>query len=111
MKKFDYTRLNYIPFVGWIYPFAAKNDDKFVYFHAKQGLAVAFIFTLVPIMLTMLIFLSPAEVKIIALFLTLLIYMSHVLYFTLCIWGSVQMVKGESRSFPAVDRLTRKLDV
>jgi hypothetical protein len=110
IKPFDVMKLSYIPFIGWLIPMYL-NRDEFQKYHAKQGLVLAVYFTLACIFLYCFMVFVPERADIVQLFIVLLIYIHHIVYFTLCYLGTKMINRGEKGEFPYIQQYIRKFTI
>jgi|SRR3990172_8861568 hypothetical protein len=101
----------YFPFIGWMYPFIFKKGDKFAMHHGKQAFIMALIFTAAPIILTFSAIFVPRSYRVMQLVLVILVYLSHLAYFSLCAWGFIKVKEKKMYNFPIIIRYAKKLDV
>ena len=101
----------YFPFIGWLYPFIFKKNNRFAMHHGRQALIMAIIFTAVPIMLTFSSVFIPRSYRVVQLVFVLLVYLSHLVYFALCAWGFIKVKENKMYDFPVIMRYAKKLDV
>ena len=101
----------YFPFIGWMYPFIFKKDDKFAMHHGKQAFIMALIFTAVPIFLIFSSIFVPRSYRVIQLVFVMLVYLSHLAYFSLCAWGFIKVKENKLYDFPIIIQYAKKLDV
>ena len=98
-KKFkltiDLNHFYYIPFIGWMYPMAFKKDDPAAMSHAKQGFVLALFFTALLMGLSFFTVFVHTGFRAFRLFITILIYLTELAYFALCIRGTMMLVKGK----------------
>ncbi|MBN2079794.1 MAG: hypothetical protein JW838_12575 [Spirochaetes bacterium] len=103
--------LTYFPFIGWLYPFVAMKDDAFAMNHGKRAFVMAVFFTALPVTLTFASAFVPISYRIASLVFAILVYLSHALYFGLCVWGFTHLKRGSEWDFPPVNRFADKVPV
>ena len=101
----------YFPFIGWIYPFIFKKNDKLAMHHAKQAFIMAAIFTVVPILLTFSMVIVPISSHVVRFIFVIIIYLSHLSYFALCTHGFLKMKDNNMYKFPIVMKYANKLNI
>jgi uncharacterized membrane protein len=101
----------YFPFIGWMYPFISKKKDRFAMHHGRQAFILAIIFTAVPIILTFSSVFIPRSYRLAQLVLVALVYLSHLVYFSLCAWGFIKVKDNKMYDFPVIKQYAKKLDV
>jgi hypothetical protein len=114
-KEYKFTlkvsHFYYVPFIGWLYPMAFKKGDDEAMVHARQGFVMALIFT---VLLTFLSFSSifmHTGSRAMRLVVVLFIYLMEILYFSLCIWATRNMVNGKPVDIPLVKEYAEKIKV
>lgn len=110
IKPFDIMKLSYIPFIGWLIPMYL-NKDEFQKYHAKQGFVLAVYFTLACIFLYCFKVFVPERADIVQLLVVILIYIHHIVYFTLCYLGTKMIISGEKGEFPYINQYITKFTV
>ncbi len=95
-KKF----INYIPFIGWIYTMLFLHQDESMKNHIKNGFLFFLIFTSFPIFLTFATVLVPNDMRIFRFTVTSLINLSHLIYFILCIIGTIKISQNKNFDLP-----------
>jgi len=110
IKPFDILKLSYVPFIGWFIPMYL-NKDEFQKYHAKQGFVLAVYFTTACIFLYCFKVFVPERADIIQLFVVILIYIHHIVYFTLCYLGTKMINRGEKGEFPYIQQHITKFTV
>jgi len=114
IKNFDLVKLSYFPFIGWFIPMYL-NKDEFQKYHAKQGFILAVYFSLASIFLFCFKVFIPERADIIQFAVVMLIYIHYLVYFALCILGTMMIKKGEKGEFPYINqyvaRFTAKIDI
>ena len=103
--------LTYFPFIGWLYPFIAKHEDRFTMHHAKQALVLAIFFTAVPLLLTFSSVFIPISLRVLKLIFVIFIYCSHLFYFALCALGFMKMREKATYDFPVIGKFAKKIAV
>ncbi len=103
--------LTYFPFIGWLYPFTAMHKDSFVMHHAKQAFVMALFFTAVPVLLTFSSVFIPISLRGLKLAFVVVIYLSHLCYFTLCARGFMKMREKAKYDFPVIGKYAKKVAV
>ena len=103
--------VTYFPFIGWLYPFIAKHRDHFAMHHAKQAFVMALFFTAVPVLLTFSSVFIPISLRVLKLIFVILIYVSHLCYFTLCARGFMKMREKATYDFPVIGKFAKKVAV
>jgi uncharacterized membrane protein len=101
----------YFPFIGWLYPFIFKKRDRFAMHHGRQAFILAVIFTAVPIILTFSSVFVPRSNRVAQLVFVILVYLSHLVYFSLCAWGFIKVKENKTYNFPVINQYAKKLDV
>jgi hypothetical protein len=101
----------YVPFIGWIYPMAFKKDDAFATHHAKQGFVMAVFFTVILVGLAVSTVFIPISLRVVKLVIVILIYLTELVYLSLCIRGTLMLKNGEQKDIPLFDTYARKLEV
>ncbi len=109
-RENDYYAV-YIPFVGWIYAMAFLFDDEFIMKHTRQAFIAALIFTLVPVALSFIKLFSPASLRVLRLIGVILIYLSHALYLSICVWGTIMIHRKKFAPVPVIEKYAKRLDV
>lgn len=114
IKPFDILTLSYFPFVGWFIPMIL-NKDEFQKYHAKQGFVLAVYFSMACIFLFCFKVFVPERADIVQLLIVMLIYIHHIVYFTLCFFGTRMIKRGEKGEFPYINQyitmFTAKIDI
>ncbi|HOO70276.1 MAG TPA: hypothetical protein PK926_00840 [Spirochaetota bacterium] len=104
-----FINVSYVPFVGWLFPMAVKENSSFALDHAKQGFILALFFTGVLITLFLINLSIPSMYHIFRLGLAVVIYGVYGFYFFLCGLGTYYAHKGKFHAFPVVKDFTEKL--
>ena len=107
----DLNHFYYLPFIGWMYPMAFKKDDSSAMDHAKQGFVMALFFTALLITLSFSTIFIHTGHRVIRLLIAIAIYLAELAYFSLCVWGTVMLVKGKRIEIPVVKKYADKLNV
>jgi hypothetical protein len=94
-----------------MYPFIFKKNNTFAMHHGRQALIMAIIFTAVPIILTFSSIFIARSHRVVQLVFVLLVYLSHLAYFSLCAWGFIKVKENKMYDFPVINRYAKKLDV
>ncbi len=105
------TTLTYFPFFGWMFSMAIWPENENIRFHVKQAFITAAFFTLVLTGLSFIKTIFPESSWIMKLILTILIYLAQIVYFSLCIAGTVLQQKEKQISFPVVSRYFNRVDI
>jgi hypothetical protein len=87
------------------------NKDEFQKYHAKQGFVLAVYFTLACIFLYCFKVFVPERADIVQLLVVILIYIHHIVYFTLCYLGTKMIISGEKGEFPYINQYITKFTV
>ncbi len=101
----------YFPFVGWAYPFLFRKDDSFAMHHGKQAFIMALFFIALPILLTFLTVFVPISFRVLKLIVVVLVYLSHLTYFTLCAIGFMKVKAAVMYDFPIIIQYAKKINV
>ena len=110
IKPFDLLKLSYVPFIGWLIPMYL-NKDEFQKYHAKQGFVLAVYFAAACIFLYCFKVFVPERADVVQLFVVVLIYIHHIIYFTLCFLGTKMINRGEKGEFPYIQQYITKFTV
>ncbi|PKL35981.1 MAG: hypothetical protein CVV44_17300 [Spirochaetae bacterium HGW-Spirochaetae-1] len=101
----------YFPFIGWILTMAYLNDDENARYHSKQALVLAVFFASVLTVLSFFLVSLSLNDRIARLIFTILIYLLEVVYFSLCITGTVLIVKNKKITVPVLDKYTGYINI
>ncbi len=101
----------YFPFIGWLYPFVSMKDDGFAMEHGKRALVMALFFTAFPLLLTFASAFVPILNRVAALIIAIMVYLSHIVYFGLCIRGFLLLRRKARWEVPLIDRFAEKIHV
>jgi len=109
--KLPLVWITYFPFVGWLYPFILKKDDSFAMHHGKQAFVMAVFFTVLPVLFTFVSVFIPTSLRGVRLTTAILIYVSHISYFTLCAFELIKMKEGKIHDAPLFGKYAKMLNV
>jgi len=101
----------YLPFIGWILTMAYLSDDENARYHSKQALVLAIFFASVLTVLSFFLVSFPLNDRILRLIFTILTYLLEVVYFSLCITGTVLIVKNKRITIPVLDKYTGYINI
>jgi len=92
-----------------------QNRDEFQKYHARQGFVLAVYFSLACVFLFCLKVFIPERADIVQFSIVMLIYLHYLVYFTLCVLGTLMIRKGEKGEFPLINQyiimFTSKIDI
>ena len=88
-----------------------KSDEKSDMNHAKQGFVMAVFFAAVLIALSVSTIMIAKSSRVLRLAIVLLIYAFELTYFSLCIWGTMQVYKEKEADFPIIKTYADKIDI
>ncbi|MBN1531798.1 MAG: hypothetical protein JXA20_03975 [Spirochaetes bacterium] len=101
----------YFPFIGWLYPMALKKGDEAAMVHARQGFVMALFFTVLLTLLSFSTIFIHTGFRVMRLVIVIFIYLMELLYFSLCIWATMNLVKGKAVDIPLVKEYAEKVNV
>ncbi len=107
----DLNHFYYVPFIGWLFPMAFKKDDPAAMNHARQGFVMALFFTVLLAGLSFSTIFIHTGFRVMRLVIVLFIYAMELSYFSLCLWATINLVKGKSVEIPLVKEYADKIKV
>ena len=107
----EFVWFTYFPFIGWLYPLIFKKNDALAMHHARQAFVMAVFFTVVPILLTFSMVIVPISSRVVRLVFVIIIYIYHLLYFSLCAHGFFKIKDGRMYKFPIFMKYANKLNI
>jgi hypothetical protein len=111
-NKYYFAAISFVPFLGWLIPLYLKKEDEFSQYQSKMGFHIALYFTIFPWLLLMITMFSPKEFRIFRLILVIMIYLSHLAYFSVCAYGIRLSINGKKFEIPDnISYITRYLSL
>jgi hypothetical protein len=104
-----FVKVSYVPFVGWLFPMAVRDNGPYALDHARQAFVLA-LFVLGALMgLFLMMLFIPSAFHVVRLILVMAIYGVYGFYFFLCGLGTYYVRKGKFVAFPLVRDVTARL--
>ncbi len=100
----------YVPYIGWLYPLYAFEQDVQVQRHAKRGLLYAMTAVAIALAVFLMVFMMPRTWRLVRFIFTILLYFDYFVYYAIvtvhiyCIWNKKDF------SIPQVENYLEKLE-
>ncbi len=102
----------YLPFIGWLVPLYLKPDDALCRENGRRAFALAVFFTGAALALFFLYFIFiPRDWRPVRFALALMVYLVHVVYFSICAWAVYFLLREKRLEIPWLKKYTHIVEL
>ncbi|MGB4269699.1 MAG: hypothetical protein WBK20_11020 [Spirochaetota bacterium] len=100
----------YVPYIGWIYPLYAFEQDTQVQKHAKRALLYAMTVVAIALAVFLMVFMMPRAWRLIRFIFTILLYINYFVYYAIVTVHIYSIWNKKDFSIPQVENYLEKLE-